>query len=96
MAKSGFEQFLSESFMEGIYFRELRLSEREVIRLKSHFPLAKVRRTSEVNDAYSKAWYEVNLLPVEKKSDSLNSIREENMRLKRELETLKKMNMGKT
>lgn len=96
MAKSEFEQFLSESFKEGIYFRELRLSEREVIRLKSHFPLAKVRRTSEVNDAYCKSWYEVNLLPVEKKPESLKSIREENMRLKRELETLKKMNMEKT
>lgn len=91
MAKSKFEQFLSDSFKEGISFRELRLSEKEVSHLKSHYPSAIIKRTSEVNDALKKSWYEVHLSPVQRKSESLDSIREENIRLKRELETLKKM-----
>ncbi|GEN53264.1 hypothetical protein [Halobacillus faecis] len=91
MSKSEFEQFLSESFKEGISFRELRLSEKEVSHLKSHYPAAIIRRTSEVNDALKKSWYEVHLSPIRKKPESLDSIREENFRLKRELEALKKM-----
>ncbi|MYL50844.1 hypothetical protein GLV98_15220 [Halobacillus litoralis] len=91
MAKSEFEQFLSESFKEGISFRELRLSEKEVSHLKSQYPSAIIRRTSEVNDALKKSWYEVHLSPGQRKPESLDSIRQENIRLKRELETLKKM-----
>lgn len=91
MAKNEFEQFLSESFKEGVYYRELRLSEGEVFRLKAHYPMATVKRTSEVDDAFSKSWYEVNLLPGEKKQESFESIRRENIRLKHELETLKNM-----
>ncbi|REJ09955.1 hypothetical protein [Halobacillus trueperi] len=91
MSKSEFDQFLSDSFKEGISFRELRLSEKEVSHLKSHYPSAIIRRTSDVNDAFKKSWYEVHLSPIQRKPESLDSIRQENIRLKRELETLKKM-----
>ncbi|CDQ18589.1 hypothetical protein SAMN05192559_101798 [Halobacillus karajensis] len=90
MTKNEFEQFLSDSFREGISFRELRLSEKELTHLKTHFPSAVIRRTSEVHDAYRKSWYEVCLHPSKGKPESLDSIREENYRLKRELESLKK------
>ncbi|MEC3883693.1 hypothetical protein GLW00_01070 [Halobacillus litoralis] len=91
MSKSEFEKFLSDSFKEGITFRELRLSEKEVSDLMSHYPSAIIRRTSEVNDALKKSWYEVHLSPMHRKPENLDSIRQENIRLKRELETLKKM-----
>lgn len=92
MAENEFEQFLSDSFREGVYYRELRLSEKELTQLKAHYPKATVKRTSEVNDAFSKAWYEVNLLPIERKAESVETIRLENLRLKKELETLRKIN----
>ncbi|QAS53065.1 hypothetical protein [Halobacillus litoralis] len=91
MTENEFEQFLSESFREGVYFRELRLSEKEVLSLKEHYPQASIQKTSEVNDAFSKSWYEINLMPIGKKSETLESIRNENTRLKRELESLRKL-----
>ncbi|WP_226581920.1 hypothetical protein [Halobacillus litoralis] len=92
MTKNEFEQFLSESFKEGVYFRELRLSEKEVSCLKAFYPKARVKRTSEVNDALSKSWYEINLLPVKQRPEKYESLMQENIRLKNELETLKKVN----
>lgn len=69
-----FKEFLFESFREGIYYRELRLSEDELDTLRSTFPTARITKTTEVNDLHDKAWYEVNLLSANKKTESVNSI----------------------
>lgn len=61
MIKDKFEQFLAESFHEGVSFRELRLSPSEVRKLTHFFPKATITKISE--DSYSKAWYEVNINP---------------------------------
>ncbi len=89
MAADDFNKFLSESFSEGVYFRELRLSQKEIDAVKTMYPTALIKRTSEGNDVQSKAWYEINLLPVEGQTENVEAIRNENTRLKRELEVLK-------
>ncbi|SFG32987.1 hypothetical protein SAMN05216353_13522 [Halobacillus alkaliphilus] len=91
MAAHDFEKFLSESFSEGVYFRELRLSQKEIDAVRTMYPAALIKQTSEVNDVQSKAWYEINLLPVEGQTENVEAIRHENTRLKRELEVLKQL-----
>ncbi|KHE71598.1 hypothetical protein [Halobacillus sp. BBL2006] len=88
MTKNELKKFLSDSFGEGVYFRELRLSTEEIKVLRELYPHATVRRTTEVSDANSKAWYEINLLP--RKVEGTETIQEENRRLKQEIEVLKK------
>ncbi|MGI8313687.1 hypothetical protein [Halobacillus mangrovi] len=88
MAKNELKEFLSESFGEGVYYRELRLSNKDIEELRKFYPQATVRKTSEICDANSKAWYEINLLPL--KGPGYETIQEENTRLKKEIEVLKK------
>ncbi|MBH0230335.1 hypothetical protein [Halobacillus yeomjeoni] len=89
MSEKEIKKFLNESFSEGVYYRELRLSKGEVDALRELYPSAKVKKTTEVNDAQSKAWYEINLMPVQENIDHIDSVRKENLRLKRELKILK-------
>lgn len=91
-----FKDFLSKSFGEGVYSRELRLSSEELEYVREKYPHASLKKClGEVIDN-GKIWYEVNLtgstgtttpwLPT----DELVAIQQENLRLKVELETLKK------
>ncbi|MBA2174982.1 hypothetical protein H0266_08765 [Halobacillus locisalis] len=57
------KQFLSESFYEGVYHRELRLSAKEVELLRQLYPSASVRK---VSNHTVKAWYDVCLNRPEK------------------------------
>ncbi|ELK48224.1 hypothetical protein QRD89_18220 [Halobacillus sp. ACCC02827] len=86
MPESTFDRFLHDSFREGIYYRELRLSDQELAALRSCYPKATVKRTSEAVAGRSKAWYEVCLIPA---GNSRETMRQENERLKRELLLLK-------
>lgn len=60
--KKKFDKFLMDSFSEGIYCRELRLSNEEIEYLKKKYPKASLKKfsTDEYDDG--KTWWEVNLL----------------------------------
>lgn len=91
-----FEGFLSESFEDDIFVRELRLSDEEVEYVKEKYPRALLKKCQTDQNSDGKAWYEINLLsPIDDREESLNSqdiadIKEENIRLKKELERVKK------
>lgn len=89
MAEKAFERFLFESFQEGIFLRELRLSEKEVARLKKLYPAAEIKPTSTGGAVLRKSWYEVNLDPEALKRKTYDSVVQENFRLKKEIEKLK-------
>lgn len=57
-----FEKFLSDSFGDGIYYRELRLSSEEIEYLKKKFPKATIKRCEAAESADDKEWWEINLL----------------------------------
>ncbi|MBN8236283.1 hypothetical protein JF544_13535 [Halobacillus kuroshimensis] len=95
MAKKAFERFLVESFQEGIFFRELRLSEKEVTRLKKLYPSAEIKQTSPVDAVLRKSWYEVNLDPDARTRKSYDCVVWENLQLKREIEKLKNHHLKK-
>ncbi len=63
MNRQEIKQFLSESFYEGVYHRELRLSAKEVELLRQLYPSASVRKVSNHN---VKAWYDVCLYRTER------------------------------
>jgi len=87
-----FAEFLSESFRDGVSFRELRLSIEEVDYLKKRYPKASVKKSPIRQYAEEKSWYEVNLvssiIPVNE--TEFEAIQRENQKLKQELESLKK------
>jgi hypothetical protein len=56
-----FESFLLESFGEGVYKRELRLSIEQLEYLKGKYPSAACKELS-LGYADDKRWYEINLL----------------------------------
>lgn len=56
------ENFLTESFGEGIYFRELRLSYEEMEYIKKKYPKASFKKCATVESSDGKIWWEVNLL----------------------------------
>lgn len=60
------EKFLTESFGEGIYTRELRLSYEEMEYLKKLYPKASVEKSSLKESSDEKLWWEVNLLASNK------------------------------
>ncbi|SNR91341.1 hypothetical protein SAMN05446037_1001382 [Anaerovirgula multivorans] len=56
------ENFLTESFREGIYFRELRLSYEEMEYIKKKYPKANVKKCVTTENSDEKVWWEINLL----------------------------------
>ncbi|OLS41288.1 hypothetical protein [Bacillus sp. MRMR6] len=83
-----FEDFLQESFEDGIKLRELRLSSEELLYVKEKFPGAVIKSASTQEDLDRKAWYEINLSP-NNEGNELEVVQLENERLKQELESLK-------
>jgi len=55
-----FKEFISNSFTDGIFKRELRMSHNELKTVHKIFPNAKVRCIFE-NDFSDKNWYEVRI-----------------------------------
>ena len=87
-----FAEFLSESFRDGVSFRELRLSIDEVDYLKRRYPKASVKKSPTREYSEDKSWYEVNLFSIihPVNETELEAIQKENRQLKQELESLKK------
>lgn len=90
-----FKQFLLDSFGDGVYVRELRLSHEELGYVKTIFPNAEVHICPDSESADGKQWYNVHLKsanPTVSGGDKhkVASIQVENDRLKKELAMLKK------
>jgi hypothetical protein len=83
-----FEQFLRNSFAHGVYFRELRLSREEAGYVQKIYPKVSLKKCLTPETSDGKCWYEVNLLPPVTTS---NDFKNENLRLKKELDDLKKL-----
>ncbi|MDF2857568.1 MAG: hypothetical protein K0Q87_3419 [Neobacillus sp.] len=90
-----FEEFLNESFRDGISCRELRLSTEELAYVKVKYPLATIKGLPSDVSADGKSWYEVALSSAMSEkvdpSRDVEDIRQENKRLKLEIEALKKI-----
>jgi hypothetical protein len=89
-----FEEFLTESFEDDIYVRELRLSDEEVEYVREKYPRARLKKCQTPDSLDGKCWYEINLLaPIEDGQESQNTqdvaIKEEGLRLRKELEHVK-------
>jgi hypothetical protein len=87
-----FEAFLSESFSDGVHFRELRLSNEETEYIKKTYPKAIFNKSFQKETADGKRWYKVTLLPLTKKDnqDEMTAIKQENLKLKQEIEVLRR------
>ncbi|USK55428.1 hypothetical protein LIS82_02420 [Cytobacillus solani] len=87
-----FEEFLSESFGDGVHIRELRLSNEETEYIKKTYPKAIFNKSFQKETLDEKNWYKVTLLPPTKKDnqDEITAIQQENLRLKQEIEVLRR------
>jgi hypothetical protein len=91
-----FEEFLEESFGEGVYSRELRLSKEEMEYVRVKYPKARMSKCLTTESTDGKCWVDINLLtPIDlvvksENPNGLAAIQTENMRLKQELERIKK------
>jgi len=91
-----FEDFLSSSFGDGVYSRELRLSKEELAYVQKKYPRASVKKCSSTEVSDDKSWYEIDFLPpiatIDKpvNSNGIAAVQNENEQLKQELERLKK------
>lgn len=59
------DKFLEDSFQDGIYRRELRLSQREVEYVKRKYPSASIKKCKAAECSDGKIWWDVNLLAHE-------------------------------
>ncbi len=71
-----FDDFLTESFTDDTYERELRLSPQECKAMKKKFPHAMITPLDHEMDADGKAWYKVNVLPSKNQSVPTGEIQE--------------------
>ncbi|MFD2043654.1 hypothetical protein ACFSTA_04605 [Ornithinibacillus salinisoli] len=60
-----FDEFLLESFKDGVRIRELRLTDDEANYLKWKIPKAEFKKLRDCEKTTSKNWYEVNTRPTE-------------------------------
>ncbi|OIK09675.1 hypothetical protein BIV60_23280 [Bacillus sp. MUM 116] len=92
MNQEKFEDFLARSFADGINYRELRLSQDEVLLVKKRYPRANVKECQTMESIDGKVWYEINLLfPIASKDETeLEAVQRENRKLRQELEVLKR------
>lgn len=88
--KETFDEFLTNSFANDVYFRELRLSREEADYVLIKYPKASLKKCPTAESPDGKCWYEVNLIPSNTTVDDLKTLEDENQRLKAELEALKK------
>jgi hypothetical protein len=88
-----FEEFLEESFGEGVYSRELRLSKEEMEYVRVKYPKARMSKCLTTESTDGKCWVDINLLTsisLVETPNGLTAIQTENIRLKQELERIKK------
>jgi hypothetical protein len=91
-----FEEFLSKTFGEGNFSRELRLSKEEAGYVQKRYPKASMKKCVTTEVSGGKCWYEINLLtPITMMERSVNpsgfaAIQNENLMLKQELERMKR------
>ncbi|MFE8698485.1 hypothetical protein ACFYKT_19495 [Cytobacillus sp. FJAT-53684] len=87
-----FEEFLSESFGDGVHIRELRLSNEETEYIKKIYPKAIFNKSFQKKTTDGKSWYKVTLLPPTKidNQDEMIAIKQENLKLKQEIEVLRR------
>ena len=90
-----FEEFLAESFRDGVHIRELRLSGEETEYIKRIYPKATLDKNQPIEAQDGKAWYKVMLTPSKRNEKSapdaekFSIMEKENQQLKQELEKLK-------
>lgn len=60
--RENFEKFLLDSFGDGVFSRELRLSSEELSYLKELYPKASVTTSTNGKSKDGKEWYIVNIL----------------------------------
>jgi hypothetical protein len=91
-----FEEFLAKSFGDGVYSQELRLSREEAGYVLTKYPKARLKKSVTAATSDEKIWYEINLpTPISVAEKSVNenefaAIQTENLRLKQELERVKR------
>ncbi|KAB2329962.1 hypothetical protein F7731_21095 [Cytobacillus depressus] len=90
-----FKRFLEESFGDGVNIRELRLSTEETEYIKRIYPKASLNKSIPKEAPDGKIWYKVSLQPPSKNLESQNTedlatVQAENIKLKIELERLKR------
>ncbi|WP_342433694.1 hypothetical protein [Neobacillus sp. FSL H8-0543] len=87
-----FEEFLLESFRDGISCRELRLSADELAYVKVKYPRAMIKNLLSDVCADGKSWFEITLSPANgervESSRKEEDIKQENRSLKLEIEAL--------
>lgn len=84
-----FEEFLVNSFGDGMYTRELRLSNEEVEYVQKNYPKLNVKKCFATEASDGKCWYEVSLSTPIEKAEKSSELHLENLRLKLEVERLK-------
>lgn len=90
MIRKQFENFLRDSFGNGVVVRELRLSDAEVEYMRANYPAATLQRTGVQESTDGRYWYEITFssLSVDIEQSHLNELtvlRAEKERLQREL-----------
>ncbi|WP_338471160.1 amino acid racemase [Niallia sp. XMNu-256] len=71
-----FDEFLTESFANDTYERELRLSSQECEAVKKRFPHATITSLDQEIDTDGKAWYKVNLISDDKPFSDHSGVQE--------------------
>lgn len=95
MSNHHFEQFLFDSFKDGVAIREMRLSHDEVQFIQNSYPKASIIPSVQPNQGSDRRWYEICLYeriphedpPLETMDDI--SLRTEKQKLLRELNKTK-------
>jgi hypothetical protein len=87
MGLQAIEEFLVQSFGEGIFSRELRLSKEEAGFVQKKYPMAKLKKHTATEAPDGKCWYEIQLKSPAQVIQT--DLQQENLRLKRELERIK-------
>ncbi len=96
MRNTHFEQFITDSFRDGIAIRELRLSHEEVEYIKSSYPKASITPCVQQGSDDGRHWYEISLYGLkfneDKHFESMDDVtlHAEKARLLQELEQTKK------
>lgn len=85
MRNHHFEQFLSDSFRDGVAVRELRLSHEEVQYIKNSYPKAKINPCVQQDDAADRRWYEICLYErIPQKEQRIESMDDSELRAEKD------------
>lgn len=66
-----FEDFLLDTFKDGILFKELRLSNEEIAYIKKKYPKVNLKKCEMIPSRDGKSWWEVALLSTQDKEVQL-------------------------